>query len=307
MSQPSSLARIVRFGSYQCDLHARELHKNGIKVKLADQPFRLLAMLVERPGEVVTRQELRAYLWSESGFGDFDDGLNTAINKLRAALDDNAENPRFVETLPRRGYRFLGNVETQVSNGNGAGLAPLSVQTCVASQAAVGETRPTSGPKFVAHRILRLQLALLSCVGVAAFLFLIWWLTPLPAPQVTRINQITYNSRIDTPVKPFSDGERVYYIERNGDHWNLMQVPATGGESHRFEFPERNAMVADLSPDRAKLLVISFEKRDGKNQFWLMPFQGGPAVRIGDVIAGSAVFLPTARGSYIRVIPRSGQ
>src|SRR5579863_8589863 len=111
MEQPSPPRRVVSFGIYQCDLYARELHKNGIRVKLSDQPFRLLAVLLERPGEVVTRQELRERLWPDHAYGDFDDGLNTAINKIRAALDDEAENPRFVETLPRRGYRFISPVD----------------------------------------------------------------------------------------------------------------------------------------------------------------------------------------------------
>jgi eukaryotic-like serine/threonine-protein kinase len=118
MSEPGATRRVVSFGIFQCDLRARELYKNGTRVKLPDQPFRLLAMLLERPGQVVTRQELQQHLWVDSSFGDFNDGLNTAINRLRAALDDNAENPRFIETLPRRGYRFVATVADQ--NGDGA-------------------------------------------------------------------------------------------------------------------------------------------------------------------------------------------
>jgi eukaryotic-like serine/threonine-protein kinase len=117
MSESRPARRVVRFGVYQCDLSARELHKNGIKIRIADQPFRILAMLLERPGELVTRQELKERLWPDSSFGDFNDGLNTAINKLRVALDDEAENPRFVETLPRRGYRFVGGVVGQDAIG----------------------------------------------------------------------------------------------------------------------------------------------------------------------------------------------
>lgn len=115
-TQARPTQRLLRFGVYQCDLSAGELHKNGIKVKISDQPFRLLAVLLERQGEVVTRQELREQLWPNEEYGEFDDGLNTAINKLRAALDDSAENPRFIETVPRRGYRFSAGV--QVVPGN---------------------------------------------------------------------------------------------------------------------------------------------------------------------------------------------
>jgi TolB-like protein/DNA-binding winged helix-turn-helix (wHTH) protein len=112
MSDTGPAGKIVAFGSFQCDLCARELHKNGIKVHLADQPFQLLAVLLERPGELVTRQELQERLWPDQSYGDFSDGLNTAVNKLRAALDDKAANPRFIETIPRRGYRLIADVKS---------------------------------------------------------------------------------------------------------------------------------------------------------------------------------------------------
>src|ERR1051325_8002738 len=100
----------VCFGSFEVDLRAGELRKEGSKIRLQEQPFQILAMLLEQPGQVVTREELRSRLWPSDTFVDFDHSLNKAINKLREALGDSAENPRFVETLPRRGYRFLGSV-----------------------------------------------------------------------------------------------------------------------------------------------------------------------------------------------------
>src|SRR5215469_11415693 len=104
--------RIVRFATFEVDLEARELRKNGRKLKLQGQPFEVLAMLLERPGELVGRERLRERLWSTDTFVDFDHGVNTAINRLREALGDSADNPRFIETLPRRGYRFLASVES---------------------------------------------------------------------------------------------------------------------------------------------------------------------------------------------------
>ena len=100
----------LRFGVFELDLRAGELRKHGLRVRLQEQPFRVLAMLVEHPGEVVTREELKKRLWPADTFVDFDHGLNKAINKLREALGDSAENPRFVETVARRGYRFLVEV-----------------------------------------------------------------------------------------------------------------------------------------------------------------------------------------------------
>src|SRR5262250_2159052 len=99
--------RTVRFGLFEVDQRARELRKNGVKVKLQDQPFRVLVILLRHAGDVVTREELRRELWPADTFVDFDHGLNAAVKRLRDALDDSGENPRFIETLPRRGYRFI--------------------------------------------------------------------------------------------------------------------------------------------------------------------------------------------------------
>jgi len=108
-------SRVVRFGTFEADLATRELRKSGVRIKLHGQPFELLAMLLERPGEAVPREELRQRLWSTDTFVDFDAGVNTAINRLREALGDSAESPRFIETLPRRGYRFIAPVEAESS------------------------------------------------------------------------------------------------------------------------------------------------------------------------------------------------
>ena len=102
---------IIRFGVFELDPRSGELRRHGLKVRLPPQSFQILRLLLTRPGEVVTRDELRQALWTSDTFVDFDLGLNSAIRKLREALDDSAEHPRFVETLPRRGYRFIAPVE----------------------------------------------------------------------------------------------------------------------------------------------------------------------------------------------------
>jgi DNA-binding winged helix-turn-helix (wHTH) protein len=102
---------IVRFGVFEADLQTGELHKNGMKVPLQGQPFQVFAILLDRSGELVTREELRKRVWPKDTFVDFDHALNTAITKIRVALGDDADNPRFVQTLPRRGYRFIGSVD----------------------------------------------------------------------------------------------------------------------------------------------------------------------------------------------------
>ncbi len=102
----------LRFGAYEADLHTHELWKHGTRVKLVGQPFEILAVLVQRPGKLVTREELRTQLWPGDTFGDFNHGLNAAVNKLRDALCDSADDPKYIETLPRRGYRFIATVES---------------------------------------------------------------------------------------------------------------------------------------------------------------------------------------------------
>lgn len=107
-SSPNSrLAGIIRFGNFEVDTRAGEVRRGGIRLKLSGQPFNVLVALLEKPRQVVTREELHDKLWSHDTFVDFEHGLNKAINKVRETLGDDADNPRFIETLPRRGYRFL--------------------------------------------------------------------------------------------------------------------------------------------------------------------------------------------------------
>ena len=104
------MSDLVRFDSYEVDLRAGRLSKSGVRISLREQPFQVLVALVGRPGQVVTRDELRRQLWPKDVFVDFDNNLNTAIARLREALCDSADHPRFIETLPRRGYRFVASV-----------------------------------------------------------------------------------------------------------------------------------------------------------------------------------------------------
>jgi DNA-binding winged helix-turn-helix (wHTH) protein len=101
---------VVRFGTYEVSFQAGELRKSGLRIRVQQQPMKLLEMLLEHPGEVVTREELRGRVWPNESFGDFDQALSIAIAKLRSALGDSADNPQFIETLPKRGYRFIADV-----------------------------------------------------------------------------------------------------------------------------------------------------------------------------------------------------
>ena len=107
------MAARFSFGAYELDVPGRELRKNGVRLRLQEQPFLVLATLVDSPGRVVTREELRNQLWKDDTFVDFDQSLNKAVNRLRDALNDDASQPRYIETIPRRGYRFVAHVTEQ--------------------------------------------------------------------------------------------------------------------------------------------------------------------------------------------------
>ena len=169
LTQPPA-GKIARFGLYELDVTSGELRRDGIRVPLQDQPVRLLAFLLERGGDVVTREELRAALWP-SEFVDFDHSLNTAIRKLRAALDDSADNPRFIETLARRGYRFI---------------APVAWDGASAKPVAVPPRRRSMGPALV-----------VAVIAVAVFAAAI---VTFRKPQPKRIDAIA--------VLPFVNADR---------------------------------------------------------------------------------------------------
>ena len=110
MERAATLGMVFRFGLFEANPIDGLLSRSGTKVKIQEQPFRLLLLLLERPGEVVTREELRQRLWPEGTYVDFDGSLNVILKRLRAAIDDDPDNPRFIETIPRRGYRFIAPV-----------------------------------------------------------------------------------------------------------------------------------------------------------------------------------------------------
>jgi DNA-binding winged helix-turn-helix (wHTH) protein/tetratricopeptide (TPR) repeat protein len=148
--------RILRFGVYEADLAAGELRKHGTRIKLQEQPFQILLVLLENPGELVTREALRRKLWATDTFVDFDRSLNTAFTKLRTALCDSADNPRFIQTVPRQGYRFIAPVSTQIVEpisrdtlAAAAGPAEISV-TREGSQRSIPQTRKIPNPYTIA-------------------------------------------------------------------------------------------------------------------------------------------------------------
>ncbi len=173
MHSPTTRAKILRFGVFEADLKACELRKHGFRLRLPEQPFQILTVLLEKPGEIITRDELRGRLWQDDTFVDFDHGLNNAVMKLREVIGDSSESPRFVETIPRRGYRFIAPVE-EVFFSPGPVASPdheahpvTGVQDLLSSHAIAV---PSTEPQRVVERsrIFSKRIFLLGSVAVAA-------------------------------------------------------------------------------------------------------------------------------------------
>jgi TolB-like protein/DNA-binding winged helix-turn-helix (wHTH) protein len=167
MSLSSQVPRVFRFGVFEVDPREGELRKSGVRIKLQDQPLQLLVMLLERPGEIVTREELQSRLWPADTFVDFDHSLNSAIKKLREALGDRPENPRFIETLHRRGYRFVAPVETQNSADLGTTVLPSGTPSAGAFPADV-----SVAPRSYGRRAKILASALIAAIALFVILSL---------------------------------------------------------------------------------------------------------------------------------------
>jgi eukaryotic-like serine/threonine-protein kinase len=189
--EATARTRRTRFGAFEVDLRSGEVYKHGIRLKLQDQPFQVLALLLEHPGEMVTREELRQKLWPGDTFVDFDTGLNSAIKKLRDVLGDSADEPRFIETLPRRGYRFIAPVE----NG-----APPSAAAVEKHPVLVLPLRPAPKPR------IKSRLVLVS--SVAVFLIaaaLVTWRVFFARPALTGTDVILLASFVNKTGDPIFD------------------------------------------------------------------------------------------------------
>src|SRR6266404_3137348 len=211
MSGDSS-SSIVRFGTFELNLRAGELRRRGQKIKLQEQPLQVLAALLERPGEIVTREELRSKLWPADTFVDFDHSLNAAIKRLRDALGESAETPIFIETLARRGYRLIVPIVQDAGPQSEAhqrtptsGSAPPVTPT---SSAAVQVAEPhTAGGRKLWKTTVPAAVLVIALAGILA-----WLGRPLPPPRVLQTTQITHD-RVTKQNGALTDGSRLYIAE----------------------------------------------------------------------------------------------
>jgi DNA-binding winged helix-turn-helix (wHTH) protein/Tol biopolymer transport system component len=287
--------RLYRFGLFEADLEHGTLTRQGVVVRLQEQPFRILALLLEARGEVLTREELRKKIWPEGTYVEFDGSMNTALMKLRAALNDSADNPVFIETVPRRGYRFIAPVEL-VSESPTITTAIRIESKEELLEGLDSRAREEKNPlpeKRTAEKRLspRWWEALAVLTGVAALLTYGMW--PRPEPRVQAVQQLTHSGQVDPWGKLVTDGSRIYFVVRDVTGWNLMQTSVEGGSIQRTPTPFDNTRIFDLSPDHSQFLIGQLTHRGEETPLWLWPVQGGAPRRLGDVTAQEAVWSPT--------------
>ena len=251
---------VSRFGLFELVRRSGELRHNGLKVKLQEQPFQVLAALVKRPGEVVTREELRDLLWPADTFVDFEQSLNSIVKKLRDALGDTATNPRFIETLPRRGYRFLAPVHTGSSEQAQSGSSAPEIE-------------PTP-PSAAMHRRPWLRVALIGLLLAAGFgVYSLSRRDSAPVAEPWKIRPLTSMDGPEWHPSLSPDGSLLAFSAVQSRSLNLFVMPLNGGDPIRVTHSPADDFVPRWSPDGRYLAYLS--DRGEAKSVYLIPPQGG--------------------------------
>lgn len=281
-----SLARSrIRFGLFEADLDSGELRKSGIRIRIQAQPFRILRMLLERPGEVVTREEIQQRLWGHDTVVDFDHSLGTAINKIREALGDSAESPRFIETLARRGYRFI---------------APVTIpdQAALTAVPATGLVTAAGGRSWTSGQRIVVAVGVAAIVALAFVAGLRIAASPDAPPLIT---QVTFSGRVspgDPQFESFpasaTDGSRIYFSEIENGRSQMAQALIADGETSSLGVPAEIAApsLGDISPDGSKLLLRNHLSTRPEQAVWIVSTIGGDARRVPGILAHDATWMP---------------
>src|ERR1051325_288679 len=216
MSSSTTPVQLVRFGVFEANLRSGELRRSGIKIKVHDQPFQILTMLLERPGEVVTREELRQKLWPADTFVDFNHGLNNAVLRLREVLGDSADTPRFIETIPRRGYRLIVAVDS-VTDAKSALLAngtlvpnaiqPLEPETTASTSPPLPESSEVRETSKFHLGFWRSAILMVLVVVVIAALGKWWIRRPMNMPRIRSLVVLPFENVSGDPAQDYlADG-----------------------------------------------------------------------------------------------------
>jgi DNA-binding winged helix-turn-helix (wHTH) protein len=271
-------ARIIRFAEFEADLRTQELSRAGRRVRLPRQSFQVLAALTRVPGDLVTREQLQAELWPAQTEVEYEQGLNAAINRLREALGDSAAEPKYIETLPRRGYRFIGTLESP----------PVAVPAPVEPAVDAPAPARTTAPHW--HRV-----ALLSGIVTLVGLIAVWWFSQKSPGLPSRLMPFTALAGEERAPAFSPDGTRVAFAWNgtpNSGGYDLF-VKARGSEQllRLTQLPAR-ALASAWSPDGTQ---IAFARRaDGATGVYLLPALGGAERRVADASFPSDAFMQLA-------------
>ena len=306
----ASPAQVIRFGSFEANFRSKELRKSGVRIKLHDQPFQVLTMLLERPGELVTREEIRNRLWPGDTYVGFDHGLNNAVNRLREALGDSADSPRFVETLPRRGYRFIAPTTLQAFTNDSA---PLEIASAPGESSDPSD-EPLSTPPVLHkpdHRGLIWIGLLVLVLTVVAF-----QLHKAPKVSSSRLfllppEGITFDFLGDEgdSIALSPDGARVAFVTRNSKGTAQIWVRPLGTLTSTAITESEDAAFPFWSPDGRWIGFFAGGKlkkirSDGSASAILCdaPFGRGGSWNSSGII----IFAPTSHSGIYRVSEEGG-
>ena len=277
MSRPSPEAHVVRFGVFELDVQSGELRKAGARLNLSEQPLQILTALLQRPDELVTRDELRQRLWPSDTFVDFEHGLNAAVKRLRDVLGDSADTPRFIETVPRRGYRFIAPVAPAGEKRGEDSSSRLSTDVMRSGAPAPAPVQP-SEPRS-RRRLWRLGLVTTALLPVA-----MWWTaqgdrprnqTSTPQPTLTRLTanpgELAVSSATISP-----NGHHLAYADSTGIHVRVIDT----GETRRLA-GTRGLDVYAWSGDSTRVRAASCDRHTCTG--WEISLLGGGARRLAGV------------------------
>jgi Tol biopolymer transport system component/DNA-binding winged helix-turn-helix (wHTH) protein len=298
MSLSLEAPSLYRFGVFELDTRSAELRRNGAKLRLQDQPYQVLLKLLEHAGHTVTREELRATLWHADTFVDFETGLNTTIKRLRESLGDSAENPTFIETVPKRGYRFIAPVASANST----------------AQTAPDKLEPVKKNRFGRGVALGASAVFLAIFSVG-FTLRHWSRPTAPPARLLEFAALTSDGQAKYG-RLISDGSRIYFSEALPQGRILAQVSTRGGETTPIRTTVPDPRPADISPDGTELLILSgktvSKEYVHEAALWILPVAGGSARPVGALLASDAVWGPRAEtillssGHDIYVVDRDG-
>jgi len=262
--------RLVRFGTFEVDLPAGELRKSGVRLKPTGQPFQVLTILLERPGEVVTREELQKQLWPDT-FVDVDHNLNTAINKIREVLGDSAESPRFVETLPRRGYRFIAPVQgRETLNSRDTEQSPANLTgEAVASGKLRGTRTRAMGFRYSIWLVCATLLA-----GAAFFIY--HTLQPSSLPPQRTLTRLTFDDGLQIGATWSPDGRFIAYSSDREGKFDIWVQAASGGDPVQVTKGPGQNWQPDWSPDGK---YIAYRSEEGEGGLYIVPAFGGVSLK----------------------------